>query len=133
MAAASTIDQGKPTKAVFSETVRNVIIDDQARCPSTCRSASAMLVHEMEDNHGAARRRISAELDLLFYAGASLPQEVWTRLEEMAREVRGRLPLMISSWGMTETAPATLMVHEPIGRSGVIGVPLPGTEIKLAG
>jgi feruloyl-CoA synthase len=23
------------------------------------------------------------------------------------------------------------MVHEPIGRSGVIGVPLPGTEIKL--
>ncbi len=89
-----------------------------------------MLVHEMETNM-ALRKAYFGDLDMLFYAGASLPQEVWTRLEEMAIEIRGKLPLMISSWGMTETAPATLMVHEPIGRSGVIGVPLPGTEIKL--
>jgi len=89
-----------------------------------------MLVHEMETNM-ELRNAYFGELDMLFYAGASLPQDVWTRLEEMAIEVRGRLPLMISSWGMTETAPATIMVHEPIGRSGVIGVPLPGTELKL--
>ena len=84
----------------------------------------------MQDN-AALREAYFRDLDMIFYAGASLPQEVWTALEDMAREVRGKLPLMISSWGMTETAPATLMVHEPIGRSGVIGVPLPGTEIKL--
>ena len=46
-------------------------------------------------------------------------------------EARGGLPLMISSWGMTETAPACLIVHEPIGRSGVIGVPVPGVTVKL--
>jgi len=39
--------------------------------------------------------------------------------------------MMISSWGMTETAPATLLVHEPIRRSGVVGVPLPEVEAKL--
>lgn len=123
------IDNGKPTSSGFPQTVRNVI-DKPGTLSFNVPVGFAMLVHEMETNM-ALRKAYFGDLDLLFYAGASLPQEVWTRLEEMAIEIRGKLPLMISSWGMTETAPATLMVHEPIGRSGVIGVPLPGTEIKL--
>ena len=123
------IDGGKPTKDGFRQTVEN-IIDRPGTLSFNVPVGFSMLVQEMETNM-ALRRAYFGELDMLFYAGASLPQEVWTRLEQMAVEIRGRLPLMISSWGMTETAPATLMVHEPIGRSGVIGVPLPGTEIKL--
>jgi feruloyl-CoA synthase len=123
------IDKGKPTSSGFPLTVRN-IIDKPGTLSFNVPVGFAMLVHEMETNM-ALRKAYFSDLDMLFYAGASLPQEVWTRLEEMAIEIRGKLPLMISSWGMTETAPATLMVHEPIGRSGVIGVPLPGTEIKL--
>ena len=123
------IDNGKPTSTGFPDTVRNVI-DKPGTLSFNVPVGFAMLVHEMETNM-ALRKAYFSDLDMLFYAGASLPQEVWTRLEEMAIEIRGKLPLMISSWGMTETAPATLMVHEPIGRSGVIGVPLPGTEIKL--
>ena len=123
------IDNGKPTSSGFPDTVRNVI-DKPGTLSFNVPVGFAMLVHEMETNM-ALRKAYFSDLDMLFYAGASLPQEVWTRLEEMAIEIRGKLPLMISSWGMTETAPATLMVHEPIGRSGVIGVPLPGTEIKL--
>ncbi|MCY0093739.1 feruloyl-CoA synthase [Hoeflea ulvae] len=123
------IDNGKPTNSGFPLTVQN-IIDRPGTLSFNVPVGFGMLVHEMETNL-ALRKAYFGELDLLFYAGASLPQDVWTRLEEMAIEIRGKLPLMISSWGMTETAPATLMVHEPIGRSGVIGVPLPGTEIKL--
>ncbi len=123
------IDNGKPTSTGFPDTIRNVI-DKPGTLSFNVPVGFAMLVHEMETNM-ALRKAYFSDLDMLFYAGASLPQEVWTRLEEMAIEIRGKLPLMISSWGMTETAPATLMVHEPIGRSGVIGVPLPGTEIKL--
>ncbi|WP_375590383.1 feruloyl-CoA synthase [Hoeflea alexandrii] len=123
------IDNGKPTSSGFQHTIRNVI-DRPGTLSFNVPVGFAMLVHEMETNM-ALRKAYFGDLDMLFYAGASLPQEVWTRLEEMAIEIRGKLPLMISSWGMTETAPATLMVHEPIGRSGVIGVPLPGTEIKL--
>lgn len=123
------IDNGKPTSSGFPATIEN-IIDKPGTLSFNVPAGFAMLVHEMETNM-ALREAYFGDLDLLFYAGASLPQDVWTRLEEMAIEVRGKLPLMISSWGMTETAPATLMVHEPIGRSGVIGVPLPGTEIKL--
>ncbi|SFR13152.1 feruloyl-CoA synthase [Poseidonocella sedimentorum] len=123
------IDGGKPTKRAFAETVRN-ITDRPGTLSFNVPVGFAMLVQEMQDNT-ALREAYFRDLDLIFYAGASLPQEVWTALEQMALDVRGKLPLMISSWGMTETAPATLMVHEPIGRSGVIGVPLPGTEIKL--
>ncbi|SFK05184.1 feruloyl-CoA synthase [Celeribacter neptunius] len=123
------IDNGKPTKALFGQTVENV-----TAMPGTAAFnvpvGFSMLVHEMEHNL-ALREAYFKDLDMLFYAGASLPQDVWTRLEEMAIEVRGKLPLMISSWGLTETAPANVMVHEPIGRSGVIGVPLPGSEVKL--
>lgn len=123
------IDSGKPTKKLFADTVRN-IIDKPGTLSFNVPVGFSLLVQEMKTN-GALREAYFRDLDLIFYAGASLPQEVWTGLEDMAREVRGKLPLMISSWGMTETAPATIMLHEPIGRSGVIGVPLPGTEIKL--
>jgi len=38
---------------------------------------------------------------------------------------------MISAWGTTETAPMATMVHYPIARAGNIGLPAPGSEIKL--
>jgi feruloyl-CoA synthase len=77
------------------------------------------------------RQRYFSELDMLFYAGASLAQDVWTDLEDMARDVRGDIPLFTSSWGLTETAPAVLLQHQPTDRSGVIGVPMPSSDVKL--
>lgn len=123
------IDQGRPTPSRFGETVRN-ITERPGTLSFNVPVGFALLVARME-NDLTLREAYFRDLDMIFYAGASLPQDVWTRLESMALEVRGRLPLMISSWGMTETAPSTLMLHEPIGRSGVVGVPLPGTRIKL--
>jgi feruloyl-CoA synthase len=40
--------------------------------------------------------------------------------------------MMTSSWGLTETSPLATAAHFPIDRAGVIGVPVPGVEIKLA-
>ncbi|MCI4663026.1 MAG: feruloyl-CoA synthase [Neomegalonema sp.] len=123
------IDDGKPTKAGFARTLENI----RAHAGTLAFNVPvgfAMLVQAMA-NDAALRRAYFGDLDLIFYAGASLPQDVWSALERFAMEERGRLPLMTSSWGMTETAPACLMVHEPIGRSGVIGVPLPGVEARL--
>src|SRR5690606_26552168 len=72
-----------------------------------------------------------SRLDLIFYAGAALPQNLWTRLEQLAVKVRGRRLLMVSAWGSTETAPCSTAVHWPIERAGVIGNPMPGTAIAL--
>ncbi len=66
-----------------------------------------------------------------FYAVASLPQDVWQDLHDMAVEVRGEAPLMNSSWGLTETAPAHMVQHELTDRSGVVGVPMTGGSVKL--
>ncbi|WP_176086434.1 feruloyl-CoA synthase [Martelella sp. HB161492] len=123
------IDHGKPTAKAFPTSIENIKMHP-GNLAFNVPVGFSMLVHAME-NDLALRRAYFGDLDMIFYAGASLPQDIWTRLEDMAMEVQGRLPLMISSWGMTETAPATIMLHEQIGRSGVIGVPLPGTQIKL--
>lgn len=123
------IDHGKPTAQGFATTLTNI----RAR-PGTLSFnvpvAYALLVEACRADPGLARAFFS-DLDLIFYAGASLPQPVWEALERLSLEHRGSLPLMASSWGMTETAPSAIMVQEPPGRSGLIGVPLPGVTLKL--
>ena len=93
-------------------------------------AAYGLLIAAMERDRDL-RRAFFAELDMIFYAGASLPQDMWTALERMALDERGEMPLMASSWGMTETAPAAIMVHAPITRAGLLGAPLPGVTVKL--
>lgn len=124
-----TIDSGKPTGPGFATTLKNRT-DRPGTLAFNVPVGFGMIVDALKDD-AATRRHIFKDLELLFYAGASLPQTVWEALEEYSFEARGGLPLMISSWGLTETAPACLMVHEPIGRSGVIGVPMAGVTVKL--
>ncbi|MXN64395.1 AMP-binding protein [Stappia sp. GBMRC 2046] len=123
------VDSGKPTGPGFATTLKNRT-DRPGTLVFNVPVGFGMLVEALADKR-EQREKIFGDLDLIFYAGASLPQEVWEGLERYCLEVRGGLPLMISSWGLTETAPACLMVHEPIGRSGVVGVPLPGVSVKL--
>lgn len=123
------IDHGKPTAQGFATTLENI----RAHAGTVSFNvpvAYAMLVEACRADPGLARA-FFADLDLIFYAGASLPQPVWEALERFSLEIRGLLPLMSSSWGMTETAPSAIMVHEPLGRSGLIGMPLPGVTLKL--
>jgi feruloyl-CoA synthase len=72
-----------------------------------------------------------ARLRLIFYAGAALPQDLWSRLEDVSVRTIGKRVPMTSFWGATETAPAVTAAHFPLERAGVIGVPIPGIELKL--
>jgi feruloyl-CoA synthase len=38
---------------------------------------------------------------------------------------------MLSAWGATETSPLATQVHFPIERTGVVGLPIAGCELKL--
>ncbi len=58
-------------------------------------------------------------------------RSLWDRLEALGRKARGRKVPFISSWGLTETAPAMTMVHYAVDRPGNIGVPGPGMAVKL--
>jgi len=77
------------------------------------------------------RRSFFRDLDLVFYAAAALPQNLWERFERLAMTEREDAPAMVSSWGSTETAPSAATVHYPIDRAGIIGLPNPGSELKL--
>ena len=123
------IDDGKPTGPGFARTLENLGLV-AGTIALNVPVGFSMLVAALRAD-AALRRAFFADLDLMFYAGASLPAEVWEGLEGLAVDVRGAVPMMISSWGMTETAPAALMAHEPMGRAGAIGVPLPGVTAKL--
>lgn len=123
------IDEGKPAPGLIDRSVRN-ITDIAPTIAFNVPIAYALLVERMESDAGF-RRAFFEDLDLIFYAGASLPADTWQKLEAMAVAEKGYAPLMSSSWGMTETSPANLMVHEVIERAGIVGVPLPGVEIKL--
>jgi len=123
------IDDGRPVPGGFERTLENLGMV-AGTLSFNVPVGYAMLAKALAADDGL-RRRFFAELDLIFYAGASLPPDVWTALEDMGRAVRGRAPLMASSWGMTETAPACVMVHDRSGGAGIIGVPLPGVRAKL--
>ena len=123
------IDGGKPTPQLVAKTLENLELKTGTMAFNV-PLGFAMIRDALKKDAGLARRYF-AELDMLFYAGASLAQDVWTDLENMARDVRGDMPLFTSSWGLTETAPAHLLQHQPTDRSGVIGVPMPGSEVKL--
>ncbi|OAN77615.1 feruloyl-CoA synthetase [Jannaschia sp. EhC01] len=123
------IDGGKPVPALVGKTIENNRLK-QGTISFNVPVGFAALRDAMLADKGFARAFFQ-DLDMLFYAGASLPQDVWADLEKMALEVRGEMPLFTSSWGLTETAPAALLQHAPTDRSGVVGVPLPGVHVKL--
>jgi feruloyl-CoA synthase len=76
-------------------------------------------------------RLFFAELDMMCYAGAALPQSVWRRYEDLAFAHTGHKPAFVSAWGTTETAPCATIVHYAIESAGNVGLPVAGTAIKL--
>jgi feruloyl-CoA synthase len=124
------IDGGKPVPGLIETTVRNL-----REVPSTIHfnvpRAYDMLIPYFERD-GELRSNFFRDLDLILYAAAALPPHLWDRLERLSIEATGRRVPMLSAWGSTETAPCATKVHFIIERPGVIGLPIPGTEIKLA-
>jgi feruloyl-CoA synthase len=123
------IDDGKPAPGLIERTVENLRMVTGTICFNVPVGFQLLLGALQSDK--SLRQRFFENLDMLFYAGASLPQEVWEGYEQMALEIKGEVPLMTSSWGLTETAPATLLQQEPTDTSGVVGAPVPGVTIKL--
>jgi feruloyl-CoA synthase len=124
------VDAGKPAPGAIEITAGNL-----REVPSTIHfdvpRGYDMLLPWLESD-AALRATFFRDLDLLFYAAASLPQHLWEALERLSITATGSRVTMLSAWGSTETAPTATQVHFPIERAGVIGLPTPGTEIKLA-
>jgi feruloyl-CoA synthase len=77
------------------------------------------------------RKKFFARLDCLVYSGAAMPTSLWDELERLCRSERGTRVPMVSSYGMTEMAPLHTSLHWHEGRPGMIGLPIPGSIVKL--
>ncbi|WP_298726440.1 feruloyl-CoA synthase [uncultured Ferrovibrio sp.] len=123
------IDDGKPAPGLVEKTVANL----REVSPSiyfNVPAGYAMLIPHLEKDD-ALCRRFFQNLNMIFYAGAALPPDLWSRLEALSIKTLGHRVTMTSSWGSTETAPLATAAHFPIERAGVIGVPVPGVQLKF--
>jgi feruloyl-CoA synthase len=118
------IDGGKPVPGLVETTVRNL-----KEVPSTIyfnvpRGYDLLLPFLEKD--AELRQTFFRDLQALFYAAAALPQNLWDRLKKLKPDLT-----MLSAWGSTETSPLATSVHFKMERPGVIGLPVPGCELKL--
>ena len=123
------VDDGKPAPGLFDRTLENLALQS-ATISFNVPVGFALLVAAL-DRDAALLETYFSDLDMIFYAGASLPQETWEALERLALKAGQKLPLITTSWGLTETAPGATINHQPAKGAGIVGVPYPGTEVKL--
>jgi feruloyl-CoA synthase len=123
------LDDGKPAPGLFDRTRQN-LAEISATISFNVPVGFAQLVTALKADK-ALRETYFADLDMIFYAGASLPQDIWMALEQLALDTCGQLPLITTSWGLTETAPGVMISHEPAKGAGLVGVPMPGCTVKL--
>lgn len=123
------VDEGKPAPGLVEKTVANL----REVAPTIYFNVPRgfdMLLGALEQD-AQLRSNFFSRLQMIFYAAAALPQNLWERLERLSIQERGERVVMVSAWGSTETAPMVCTVHFPIDRAGVIGLPAPGSELKL--
>jgi feruloyl-CoA synthase len=117
------VDGGKPVPGLIDTTARNLKEVASTMYFNVPRGYDLLLPFLEKDE--ALRRNFFKDLDVLFYAAAALPQNLWDRLRKLSDVT------MLSAWGSTETSPLASSVHWRIERAGVIGLPVPGCELKL--
>jgi feruloyl-CoA synthase len=123
------VDGGKPAPGLVETTVKNLSEVAPTLYFNVPRGYDLLLPFLERD--AALRQKFFSELDVLFYAAAALPQNLWDRLKQVAKMENKSALAMLSAWGSTETSPLATSVHFPMERPGVIGLPVAGCELKL--
>ena len=124
----SHIDGGRPTPALFDRSIAAL----KRWRPSLYYNVPAgfeMLLPVLEADPAFAHDFLR-ELDFVFNGGAPMPPALRERLEAVARSVRA-VPNIVAGWGSTETAPFSSVLYFEQPHANNLGVPIPGTAIKM--
>lgn len=123
------IDDGKPTPALMGETLRNlreIAPTIYFNVPTGFEAiANAMKTDEV------LRKNLLSRVRMFFYAGAALAQPVWDKLHEVQEAEIGERIVMGTGLGMTESSPFAIFITNPEVKSGYLGLPTAGMELKL--
>ncbi len=123
------LDGGRPAPGLFDQTVANL----KSIAPTVYFNVPRgydMLVTALKADP-ELRRHFFSRLEIVFYAAAALPPHLWDALTALALETVGNPVVVTSAWGSTETAPLAADCYFQAAQSGVIGLPVPGTTLKL--
>ncbi len=123
------IDDGRPTPQGIAETLRNlreIAPTVYFNVPKGFEEIACAAEHD-----APLRARLFSRLKAFFFAGAGLSQAVWDRLDRLGEREVGQRVCMFTGLGMTETAPSSMFAVGPDVRSGQIGLPVPGVDVKL--
>ena len=123
------IDDGRPVPGGIKETVRNLREIAPTVFFNVPRGFEELIPFLRDDK--ALREKFFSRVSMLFYAGAGLSQPVWNALEELAVQTVGERIMIVTGLGATETGPSSMFANWPGGRSGLLGLPVPGVELKL--
>src|SRR5438874_945448 len=99
------IDAGKPVPGLVETTVKNLAEIAPTMYFNVPRGFDLLLPYLEKDER--LRQNFFRELDVLFYAAAALPQNLWYR----SKALSGPCLAMHSAWGSTETSPLATSVH----------------------
>lgn len=123
------IDDGKPTPKGIEITVQN-LREISPTAYFNVPKGFEMLIPYFE-KEPALRNTFFQKLNICFYAGASLAQPVWNKMEELSIETIGEKVPIITGLGCTESGPSALFANWGGSYSGLLGVPIAGLEVKL--
>ncbi|MCP4360818.1 MAG: AMP-binding protein [Chloroflexi bacterium] len=124
------IDNGNPTPAGFAKSIQNIKNISPTMYMGVPRSYTALYNQMKTDSE--LRQAFFKNLKFIFTAAAALDQTTYEGMKEMSRDVLGTVVPFFSAWGCTETSPCATLVYGEIEDARVIGLPIPGVEVKLA-
>lgn len=123
------VDPGRPMPGAFEDTI-SALTSVSPTVYFNVPLGYDMLSVRLETDE-ELRASFFRRLKLMGYAGASIPTPVWERLRRLAVRTRGTPVPLAGMWGSTETAPISTAVHFENSHPGNLGVPVPGTALKL--
>ncbi|PHR79521.1 feruloyl-CoA synthase [Henriciella sp.] len=123
------IDWGAPTPARLPEMLRN-LKEVATTQHTTVPAAWAAIATELEQDRALAETFFS-RIMVMAYGGASMGQDIYERIQKVAVDVTGERISLSAGYGATETSPTISNVHWPSDTMGLLGLPLPGTEMKM--
>ena len=123
------IDDGKPTPRGIAETIRNL----REIAPTVYFNVPKGLeeIARAMDGDAQLRQTFFSKVQAIMFAAAGLSQAVWDALDAHGEATVGERIRILTGLGMTETAPSCTFVVGTHARSGYIGLPCPGVEVKL--
>ena len=123
------LDAGKPMPGGIEETVRNISEIAPTVYFNVPKGYESLLPYLRDDAH--LRHMFFHRLQSMFFSGAAMSPHIWHSLDELAiKETGFRVP-MLTGLGATETAPLCLLATPQTSRSGHIGLPVLGNDVKL--